>query len=78
MAPPKKARNYKKEYAEFHGKPKQKKARAARNRARTKLKPPKGKEVDHKVPLSKGGTNKKSNLRVVSRTVNRKKGAKTK
>lgn len=35
-------------------------------------------EVDHKVPLSKGGSNSKRNLRVVSRTTNRKKGNKLK
>lgn len=35
-------------------------------------------EVDHIKPLSKGGTNSKKNLRVVSRTTNRKKGAKYK
>ncbi len=33
-------------------------------------------EVDHKKPLSKGGSNRKSNLRVVSRSTNRKKAAK--
>lgn len=33
-------------------------------------------EVDHVKPLSKGGSNKKDNLRVVSRTTNRKKGNK--
>ena len=35
-----------------------------------------GKEIDHKKPLSKGGSNNKSNLRVVSRKTNRKKGSK--
>ena len=30
----------------------------------------------HKKPLSKGGSNKRKNLRVVSRTTNRKKAAK--
>jgi len=33
-------------------------------------------EVDHKVPLSRGGSNTKANLRVVSRTTNRRKGNK--
>jgi len=36
-----------------------------------------GKEVDHKKPLSKGGSTAKSNLRVVSKAVNRKKGNRT-
>lgn len=35
-------------------------------------------EVDHKVPLSKGGSNGKKNLRVTSRAANRKKGNKKK
>lgn len=30
-----------------------------------------GKDIDHKKPLSKGGTNRRSNLRVVSRSNNR-------
>lgn len=73
-----KKRNYRKEYDEYHAKPEQKKNRAARNAARREagLKKGDGKEVDHKKPLSKGGTNAKSNRRVVSRRVNRKKGAK--
>lgn len=73
-----KKRDYKKEYREFHGKPAQKKARAARNAARREmgLKVGDPREVDHKKPLSKGGSNSKRNLRVVSRTTNRKKGAK--
>lgn len=32
-----------------------------------------GKEVDHKKPLSKGGSKSKKNLRVTTRTANRKK-----
>ena len=32
-----------------------------------------GKEIDHKVPLSKGGGNTKANTRVVDRATNRKK-----
>ena len=34
-------------------------------------------EVDHKKPLSKGGSNSKSNLRIVSRKTNRKKSNKS-
>lgn len=75
-----KKRDYKKEYRDYHSKPEQVKNRAARNKARKEmgLKVGDPREVDHKKPLSKGGSNGKSNLRVVSRTTNRKKGAKSK
>jgi|TARA_A100001201_G_scaffold65972_2_gene61817 hypothetical protein len=72
----KKKRDYKKEYRDFHGKPEQIKRRSMRNQARRKMNAKPGQEVDHKRPLSKGGTNHKSNLRIVSRRVNRKKGSK--
>ena len=75
---PKKKRNYRKEYDTFHAKPKQKKNRAKRNAANRKLKPGPGKEVDHKVPMSKGGGNGRKNLRVVSRKTNRKKATRRK
>jgi len=73
-----KPRDYKKEYRRDHASPTAKKQRAARNTARrvAGLKVGDPREVDHKVPLSKGGSNKKSNLRVVSRTTNRRKGSK--
>lgn len=73
-----KARNYKKEYRNFHSKPKARKNRAAANRARRKLKLKVGdpREVDHKKPMTKGGSNGRSNLRIVSRSTNRKKGVK--
>ena len=73
-------RNYKKEYKEYQGKPEQRKNRSARNKARRKmgLKVGDPREIDHKKPLSKGGGNNKSNLRIVSRTTNRKKGNRTK
>jgi len=73
------ARNYKKEYKDFHGKPKQIKLRSKRNQARRKAGLKKGdkREVDHKRPLSKGGSNGRKNLRVVSRTTNRKKATRT-
>jgi len=74
--PKKRKRNYRREYDTYHAKSKQKKNRAKRNAANRKMKPGPGKEVDHKRPLSKGGGNGKKNLRVVSRTTNRKKGAK--
>lgn len=74
----KKKRDYKKEYRDYHSKPAQRKNRSKRNQARRKMGLKKGdkREVDHKNPLSKGGSNKRSNLRVVSRRTNRKKSAK--
>lgn len=76
---PRKKRNYRKEYDSYHGTAKQRKNRSTRNKARRKLKLKKGdpREVDHKMPLSKGGGNGRKNLRAVSRKVNRKKGNKT-
>lgn len=73
-----KKRNYKKEYASYHSKPTQRKNRSERNKARRKLGLKKGdpREVDHKKPLSKGGTNGRKNLRAVSRKTNRRKGSK--
>ena len=71
-----KKRDYKKEYARDHASKKAKVARAKRNAANRELKPGPGKEVDHLVPLSKGGGNSRKNLRVVSRSTNRKKGRK--
>ena len=78
----KRKRDYKKEYREYHGKPEQIKRRDARNKARRmmekegRVRKGDGREVDHKVPLSKGGSNSRRNLRVVSRRTNRRKGAK--
>lgn len=72
----KKDRNYKQE-RQYDGRPDVKKRRAARNRARYKLmKEGKvhkgdGKDVDHKKPLTKGGSNKRSNLRAVPASKNR-------
>ena len=69
-------RDYKQEYADFHGKPKARKNRAAANRARRikGLKKGDPREVDHIKSSSKGGTNSRANLRIVSRKTNRKKG----
>jgi hypothetical protein len=76
-------RDYKCEYQKYGGASKKgKKDRAARNQARKvakregRVKKGDGKEIDHKKPLSKGGSNAKSNQRVVSRATNRKKGNK--
>lgn len=72
------------EYRRFHASTKMKKQRAQRNRNRRileregRVRKGDGKEVDHKRPLSRGGTNGRKNLRVVSRSVNRRKHNKTK
>lgn len=76
------ARDYKKEYNDYHAKPEQKKNRAKRNNARRRLEREgrvhkgDGKDVDHKKPLHNGGGNSKNNLRVKSKGANRKDGAK--
>jgi 5-methylcytosine-specific restriction endonuclease McrA len=73
-----KKRDYAKEYREYQGTPEQLRRQSERHKARRLmgLKTGDPREVDHKVPLSRGGSNTKSNLRVVSRTENRRKGAK--
>lgn len=64
-------------YEKYHASPKAKKQRAARNKARReaeeegKVRKGDGKEVDHIKALSNGGSNAKSNRRVVSRRTNR-------
>lgn len=72
-----KARNYRKEYDNYQGKPAQIKNRALRNKARAEMSD-KGKvhkgdgmDVDHKKPLIKGGGTDLSNLRVVTDNANR-------
>ncbi len=73
---PRKVRDYQKE-RKYDSKPEVKKKRAARNRARRKLMKEglvsvgDGKDVGHKTPLSKGGTNSRANLRVESKRQNR-------
>tara|TARA_R110002051_G_scaffold6202_1_gene30132 strand:+ start:1591 stop:1815 length:225 start_codon:yes stop_codon:yes gene_type:complete len=68
-------RDYKKEYREYHGKPKQRKRRSGRNIARRimtlagKAKKGDGKDVHHKD--GNPGNNKQSNLRIESRKKNR-------
>lgn len=74
---PRKKRNYKEEYENYQGTEEQKDNRAKRNKARRqlmregKVKKGDGKDVDHKQPLSKGGSNKRSNWRVQSASSNR-------
>lgn len=68
-------RDYKKEYSDYHGTPKQIKRRAARNKARRHLEKQgrvskgDGKDVDHKNhnPLD----NSPANIRVRSKSANR-------
>lgn len=73
---PRRIRDYKDE-AKYHASPEQKKNRAARNTARRQAiathgaSALKGKDVDHKKPLSKGGSNSKSNRRVIGSSANR-------
>ena len=70
-------RNYRKEYDNYHSKPDQKKKRAQRNAARDvmekegKVKKGDGNDVGHKKALAKGGSNKRSNLKVTSAAKNR-------
>jgi len=70
-------RDYKAEYENYDGTEKVKKKRAARNKARRMLEREgvvskgDGKDVDHKKPLSKGGTTTRSNLRVKDASANR-------
>ena len=72
-------RNYRREYLKYHASKRAKRERGLRNKARAlmmkkgKVKKGDGLEIDHKRPLSKGGTNGLSNLRVVTRKTNRKK-----
>lgn len=69
-------RDYKKQQA-YDGKPSVVKDRAKRNAARRELEKEgkvskgDGKDVDHKKPLSKGGSNGRSNLRVRASSANK-------
>lgn len=78
-----KPRPYKKEWEQQQARD-EKKSRATRERARYhmdkngtdkngngKADAREGKDIDHKRPISKGGTNSKTNLRVVSASNNR-------
>ena len=73
---PTKKRDYKKEYRDYHSKPEQKKRRAGRNAARSKMEKAgrvrkgDGKEVHHKNGNTKD--NRSKNLSVISKTKNRK------
>ena len=70
-------RDYKHEYEAYQGKPEQIKRRAERNKVRAELTKAgrvhkgDGKDIDHKKPLSKGGTDGLKNLHVESKHANR-------
>lgn len=78
MTKSKKPRDYQKEYARDHSSPSDIANRAARNKARKEsiLKPGDPREIDHKKPLMKGGSNSKTNTQILTRKDNRKKGSK--
>lgn len=67
-----KPRDYKHEYAIYHGKPEKVKERAQRNAARSQVKKKvgaaaiAGKDIDHKKPIRSGGGNSKGNLAIAS------------
>ena len=77
-----KKKDYKKIYKKYHSSKKAKTERNMRNQARRRAKRKglvrkgDGLEIDHIRPISKGGSNKPKNLRVVKRSTNRRKGAK--
>ncbi len=70
-------RDYRHEYDAYQGTPEQIKKRAERNKARREMEKKvgaaaiKGKDIDHKKPLDRGGSNAMSNLRVSSVKANR-------
>lgn len=70
-------RDYAMEYRNYHGKPKQRKERAARTKAREQMikkgrvKKGDGKDIDHKKALRHGGSNGINNLRVRNKSENR-------
>ena len=70
--------DYKKAYKKYHSSKKAKTERAMRNaagRIMKKLgKKKAGYEVDHIIPISKGGTNDQDNLRMIPKSINRKLG----
>jgi 5-methylcytosine-specific restriction endonuclease McrA len=78
----KKKIDYKDAYKRWHSSKKAKRERAQRNKIRRQferegiVEKGDGKEIDHIVPKSKGGSDSRKNLRVVSRHTNRTKGSK--
>ena len=72
---PRKVRSYRFEYDTYQGTAEQIANRSARNTARRGKGLKKGdrREVDHKIPLSKGGSVSMKNVRVVPSSINRRK-----
>lgn len=72
---PMKKRNYAQEWKNFVAKPANVMAHRKRDAARRALDAKgvnrSGKDIDHKVPLSRGGTNAASNLRLKTPSANR-------
>lgn len=70
-------RDYKREYQKYHSSPEQIKNRSERTTLRREANSKgitskgDGKDLDHKKPLSKGGSNSLSNARVTSKSENR-------
>lgn len=70
-------RDYAREYAKYHALPEQRANRSARTIARNesnasgRTSKGDGKDLDHIKPLSKGGSNSRSNTRVTSKSANR-------
>ena len=70
-------RDYKTENAKYNSRPEQRAARSERTMARNeaikdgRVQRGDGKDIDHRQPLSKGGSTAKSNQRVVSASTNR-------
>ena len=70
-------RDYERENRLYNSRPLMKKRRAKRNAARQAMqemglvRKGDGKDVDHRTPLSRGGANSRSNLRVVDDNANR-------
>lgn len=70
-------RDYKKEYKKYHSRPDQIENRSERTTLRREANSKgithkgDGKDLDHKQPLSKGGSNSLSNARVTSKAENR-------
>ena len=69
-------RDYKRENELYKSKPEQIKLRVARNKARRqaikdgRVEKGDGKEIDHVIPLSKGGSNTKANTRIRTKSQN--------